>query len=250
MIRAADKPSSEFLMNATNNSFAGILLLTIAILLSGCAGGELTSREKGAGIGALGGAAAGGLIGAATGHAGAGAAIGGVLGLGAGALVGDQLQGQENKQKEQQKAIDQQRVEIEKNRALLEELRKRNIDARETSRGVTVNLPSVNFEFDSADLTGDGRSRVNQIADIVRRDAPNRRITVEGHASRESAAQEAYNQRLSERRANTVADALERSGVNGKNISAQGLGTRAPIATNDTESGRQQNRRVEVIIEN
>ncbi len=237
-------------MNATNNSFAGILLLTIAILLSGCAGGELTSREKGAGIGALGGAAAGGLIGAATGHAGAGAAIGGVLGLGAGALVGDQLQGQENKQKEQQKAIDQQRVEIEKNRALLEELRKRNIDARETSRGVTVNLPSVNFEFDSADLTGDGRSRVNQIADIVRRDAPNRRITVEGHASRESAAQEAYNQRLSERRANTVADALERSGVNGKNISAQGLGTRAPIATNDTESGRQQNRRVEVIIEN
>jgi outer membrane protein OmpA-like peptidoglycan-associated protein len=237
-------------MKAISNSFAGTLLLTVAILISGCAGGELTSREKGAGIGALGGAAAGGLIGAATGHAGAGAAIGGVLGLGAGALVGDQLQGQENKQKEQQKAIDQQRVEIEKNRALIEELRKRNIDARETSRGVTVNLPSVNFEFDSADLTGDGRSKVNQIADIIRRDASNRRITVEGHASRESAAQEAYNQRLSERRANTVADALERSGVNGKNVSAQGLGTRAPVATNDTESGRQQNRRVEVIIEN
>jgi outer membrane protein OmpA-like peptidoglycan-associated protein len=237
-------------MKAISNSFAGTLLLTVAILISGCAGGELTSREKGAGIGALGGAAAGGLIGAATGHAGAGAAIGGVLGLGAGALVGDQLQGQENKQKEQQRAIDQQRVEIEKNRALIEELRKRNIDARETSRGVTVNLPSVNFEFDSADLTGDGRSKVNQIADIIRRDASNRRITVEGHASRESAAQEAYNQRLSERRANTVADALERSGVNGKNVSAQGLGTRAPVATNDTESGRQQNRRVEVIIEN
>lgn len=237
-------------MKSTSNSFAAILCLTGAILVSGCAGGELSTREKGAGIGALGGAAAGGLIGAATGHAGAGAAIGGVLGLGAGALIGDQLQGQENKQKEQQKAIDQQRVEIEKNRALIEELRKRNIEARETSRGVTVNLPSVNFEFDSADLTGAGRSRVNQIADIIRRDAPNRRITVEGHASRESAAQEAYNQRLSERRANTVADALERSGVNGRNISSQGLGTRAPIATNDTESGRQQNRRVEVIIEN
>jgi outer membrane protein OmpA-like peptidoglycan-associated protein len=226
-------------------------LLTISVLTAmGCSGGSLTTREKGAGIGALGGAAAGGLIGAATGHAGAGAAIGGVLGLGAGALVGDQLQGQENKQKEQQKAIDQQRVEIEKNQALIEELRRRNIEARETSRGVMVNLPSVNFEFDSAELTRDGRNRVNQIADIVRRDAPNRRITVEGHASRESAAQEAYNQRLSERRANTVADALERSGVNGRNVSAQGLGTRAPIATNDTESGRQQNRRVEVVIEN
>jgi outer membrane protein OmpA-like peptidoglycan-associated protein len=226
-------------------------LLVISVLTAmGCSGGSLTTREKGAGIGALGGAAAGGLIGAATGHAGAGAAIGGVLGLGAGALVGDQLQGQENRQKEQQKAIDQQRVEIEKNQALIEELRRRNIEARETSRGVMVNLPSVNFEFDSADLTRDGRNRVNQIADIVRRDAPNRRITVEGHASRESAAQEAYNQRLSERRADTVADALERSGVNGRNISAQGLGTRAPIAINDTESGRQQNRRVEVVIEN
>ena len=170
--------------------------------------------------------------------------------MGAGALIGDQLQGQENKQKEQQKAIDQQRAEIEKNRALIEELKRRNIEARETSRGVAVNLPSVNFEFDRADLTSDGRRKVNQIADIVRRDAPNRRITVEGHASRESAAQEAYNQRLSERRANTVADELERNGVNGRNISAQGLGTRAPIASNDTESGRQQNRRVEVIIEN
>lgn len=237
-------------MNMLKNLRNQAAMFGVALILSGCAGGELTSREKGAGIGALGGAAAGGIIGAAVGRPGAGAAIGGALGLGAGALVGDQLQGQENKQKEQQKAIDQQRAELEKNQALIEELRRRNIEARETSRGVMVNLPSVNFEFDSADLTGEGRSRVSQIAEIIRRDAPNRRITVEGHASRESAAQEAYNQRLSERRANTVADALQRSGVNGGNLSAQGLGTRAPIASNDTESGRQQNRRVEVIIEN
>jgi outer membrane protein OmpA-like peptidoglycan-associated protein len=233
-----------------NTNRLSISTLLIAAVLSGCAGGEITTREKGAGIGALGGAAAGGLIGAATGHPGIGAAVGGTLGLGAGALIGDQLQGQENRQKEQQKAIDQQRAELEKNRALIEELRKQNIEAKETSRGVTVNLPAVNFEFDSADLSRDGRNRVNQIADIIKRDAPNRRITVEGHASRESAAAEAYNQRLSERRANTVADALERDGVNGRNISSQGLGTRAPVASNDTESGRQQNRRVEVIIEN
>ena len=235
-------------MNLAKQVSARSLLL--GLLIAGCAGGDITTREKGAGIGALGGAAAGGLIGAAVGRPGVGAAIGGALGLGTGALIGDQLQGQENKQKEQQKALDQQRAEIDKNRALIDELKKRNIDARETSRGVMVNLPNVNFQFDSADLTPDGRSKVDQIANIINRDAPNRRIVVEGHASRESAAAEAYNQRLSERRASTVADALQRDGVNGRNISSQGLGTRAPVATNDTESGRQQNRRVEVIIEN
>jgi outer membrane protein OmpA-like peptidoglycan-associated protein len=224
-------------------------VFTIAIIVSGCSA-PLTTREKGAGIGALGGAAAGGIIGSAVGHPGAGAAIGGVLGLGAGALVGDQLQGQEQRQAEQQKSIDQQRAEIAQNQALIEELKKRNIEARETSRGVAVNLPNVNFQFDSADLTADGRDRVNQIASIVRRDAPNRRVSVEGHASKESAAQEDYNQRLSERRANTVADALGRDGVPNSQISARGLGTRSPVASNDTEEGRRQNRRVEVIIEN
>jgi len=239
------------MMATRKNSWrARALFISLLVLCAGCSGGSLTTREKGAGIGALGGAAAGGIIGAAVGHPGAGAAIGGALGLGTGALIGDQLQGQEIKQTEQQKAIDQQRVELEKNRALIEELKKRNIEARETSRGVMVNLPSVNFEFDSADLTRDGNNRVNQIAGIIKREAPNRRVTVEGHASRESAAQESYNQRLSERRANTVADELERSGVDNRNLSSRGLGTRAPIASNETEAGRQQNRRVEVIIEN
>jgi outer membrane protein OmpA-like peptidoglycan-associated protein len=225
------------------------LLVTVPAGIVGCSE-PLSTREKGAGIGALGGAAAGGIIGAAVGHPGAGAAIGGALGLGTGALIGDQLQGQEKKQAEQQKAIDQQRAEIAKNQALIEELKKRNIEARETSRGVAVNLPSVNFQFDSADLTPEGRDRVNQIASIIKRDASNRRLAVEGHASRESATQDEYNQRLSERRANTVAGALERDGLASNQISARGLGTRSPIASNDTEEGRRQNRRVEVIIEN
>src|SRR5213596_519556 len=108
-----------------------------------------------------------GIIGAAVDHPGAGAAIDGALRLGTGALVGDQLQGQEQKQAEQQRALDQQRAEIAKNQALIDELKKRNIEARETSRGVAVNLPSVNFEFDRADLTSDGRAKVDQIANII-----------------------------------------------------------------------------------
>jgi Glycine zipper len=67
-----------------------------AIAAAGCAGGPLTAREKGAGIGALGGAAVGGAIGSTKGHAGAGAAIGGAVGLGAGALIGNYIQGQED----------------------------------------------------------------------------------------------------------------------------------------------------------
>jgi phage tail tape-measure protein len=100
---------------------ARVLVLTTAL---GCAGGNLTTREKGAGIGALGGAAAGGIIGATVGHPGAGAAIGGALGLGAGALVGDQLQGQEIKQGDQQRQMDANQAEIERQRREIERLRK------------------------------------------------------------------------------------------------------------------------------
>ena len=97
----------------------------VATLLAGCAGGSLTTREKGAGIGALGGAAAGGLIGAAVRHPGAGAAIGGVLGLGAGALIGDQLQGRENAAYEQDRQIYQNEQEVLRQRREIEELRRR-----------------------------------------------------------------------------------------------------------------------------
>jgi len=86
------------------------------ILLSGCSGGSLSTREKGAGIGALGGAAAGGIIGSAVRHPAAGALIGGALGLGAGALVGDQLQGHENTQYQQQQQINRNQADIERQR--------------------------------------------------------------------------------------------------------------------------------------
>src|ERR687896_1104069 len=92
--------------------------------LLGCSGGGLTTREKGAGIGALGGAAVGGIIGAAVGRPGAGAAIGGVLGLGSGALVGDQLQGQEHKQADQQRQINANQAELDRQRRELERLKK------------------------------------------------------------------------------------------------------------------------------
>jgi outer membrane lipoprotein SlyB len=113
-------------MNATRKfgNTAPILLLAGTLTAVGCAGGPLTTREKGAGIGALGGAAAGGLIGSAVGHPGAGAAIGGGLGLGTGALVGDQLQGQENRNTRQDEQIRTNNTELERQRQELERLRR------------------------------------------------------------------------------------------------------------------------------
>lgn len=96
-----------------------------ATLLAGCAGGNLTSREKGAGIGALGGASVGGLIGAAVKHPAMGAAIGGALGLGAGALIGDQLQGRDNQAYEQDRQVNQNNQELLQQRRDLEQLRQR-----------------------------------------------------------------------------------------------------------------------------
>ena len=99
-----------------------VMVVAGALLLTGCAGGPLTTREKGAGVGALGGAAAGGIIGAAVGHPGAGAAIGGALGLGAGALVGDQLQGHEITNYRQQQEINRNQAEIDRNRQQIQRL--------------------------------------------------------------------------------------------------------------------------------
>jgi phage tail tape-measure protein len=91
-------------------------LVLAGMLLAGCSGGSLTTREKGAGIGALGGAAAGGIIGATMGAPGAGAAVGGALGLGAGALVGDYMQGQEQQQYQaNQQQIQQNQGTIDRN---------------------------------------------------------------------------------------------------------------------------------------
>ena len=107
------------------NQACTLLVAVLALSsISGCAGGNLTTREKGAGIGALGGATAGGLIGAAVGHPGVGAAVGGALGLGAGALVGDQLQGQEIRQSDQQRQIDSNQAEIERQRREIEKYRR------------------------------------------------------------------------------------------------------------------------------
>jgi outer membrane protein OmpA-like peptidoglycan-associated protein len=214
----------------------------------------LTTREKGALVGTGIGAATGAIIGAAVGNPGAGAAIGGALGAAGGAVVGDQLQKRDTELGENQRQINQQQQEITRNRQLIEELKKQNLEARETDRGVVVNLPDVLFEFGKADLTGDARAKIHTISDVLNNQAQGRRVSVEGHT--DSIGSEATNQRLSEHRAESVVTALENGGVSPQRITAKGFGERYPIAPNsnsngtDNPAGRAKNRRVEVIIEN
>jgi outer membrane lipoprotein SlyB len=106
----------------------GLALIAASVLLAGCSGGPLSTREKGAGIGALGGAAAGGIIGSAVGRPGAGAAIGGAFGLGAGALVGDQLQGHENTNYQQQQQINRNQAELDRQRQDIQRLQRQRTE--------------------------------------------------------------------------------------------------------------------------
>ena len=221
--------------------------LFLAITLSGCSGSPLSARESGAlGGGAL-GAGLGAIVGHATGSTGAGIAIGGAVGALSGALIGNELDNQNEALAEREGKLREQDLQIARNKKLLEELRGQGVDARETRRGVVANIPDVFFEFDSARLTSDAYRVAGHVAEVVKRQ-PERHISVEGHT--DSVGTVAYNQRLSVDRARSVADELARDGVPRRRLSVVGHGESTPIATNNTASGRQKNRRVEVVIEN
>src|SRR6266404_605373 len=153
----------------------------------------------------------------------------------------------------QEETLARQREELVRNQQLLDELRRRHLDARETARGVVVNLPDVLFEFGRADLTRDARRTVRDIADVLHRSARGRQVSIEGHT--DAIGSQSTNQRLSQARAESVADALVSDGVNRRRLHTRGFGKTRPVAPNtvrrrDNPEGRAKNRRVEVIIEN
>lgn len=230
------------------------LLFGVITLLAVSCSQPLSTREKGVLTGGGLGAATGAIVGSATGSPGAGAAIGGALGGVTGGVLGDKLQQQEQVAAEQQQSIEQQQQELARNRVLLEELQRRDLEAHETERGVIVNLPDVLFVFGRADLTSQARAKVRDIAEVLTDEAQNRQVLVEGHTDAIGSA--SYNQALSERRAENVAYALENVGVSSWRIRAQGYGERYPVAPNiypngsDNPAGRAKNRRVEVVIQN
>jgi outer membrane protein OmpA-like peptidoglycan-associated protein len=119
------------------------------------------------------------------------------------------------------------------------------LETRETARGLVVNVSDVLFDFDSANLKPGAREKVTRIAGILR-PHPDLKIQVEGHT--DSVGSDQYNLRLSERRADSVRTGLVQQGVNRDVVGTAGFGEGKPVATNGTAAGRQQNRRVEIVV--
>lgn len=121
------------------------------------------------------------------------------------------------------------------------------LGAEVTDTEITIRLSgSILFDFDSDAVRPDAERTLLEILEVVNAYA-GRPVRVEGHT--DSIASEAYNQGLSERRARSVADWLADHGVDSGRLKIKGWGESQPIAGNETAEGRQQNRRVELIIE-
>ncbi|HWM91587.1 MAG TPA: OmpA family protein [Thermoanaerobaculia bacterium] len=122
-----------------------------------------------------------------------------------------------------------------------------NLGATETDLEVRVELPAdVLFDFDKADIRSDAASALAQLATLIRA-YPSGSTTLEGHT--DAKGDDAYNQRLSERRAESVKRWLvEREGIEAGRLTPRGWGERKPVAGNEDDAGRQKNRRVEVVI--
>ena len=116
---------------------------------------------------------------------------------------------------------------------------------RETSRGLVISLSDILFDVDKATLKAGAEQKIQQIATILDQ-YPDYKISVEGHT--DATGTDSYNQLLSEQRAAAVREALVRGGVEPGRITSQGLGETQPVADNTSAAGRQQNRRVEVIV--
>ncbi|BCA93608.1 MULTISPECIES: OmpA family protein [Halomonadaceae] len=207
--------------------------LAAAILLAGCAtsdpyGGQTqrSSTAMGTGIGAAIGAAAGALSGDGSTSRRDRALIGAAVGAAAGAGMGAYMDRQEQQLRDN---LQGSRIEIDR----------RGDD-------IVLNMPSsVTFGFDSAELTADARSALNEVANVLTQ-YTDTRVNIAGHT--DSTGDASYNQRLSERRAQSVGSYLSQNGVSSMRLNTMGYGANQPVASNATEQGRAQNRRVEITL--
>ncbi len=119
------------------------------------------------------------------------------------------------------------------------------LQTRDTARGLIVNMSDVLFDTGKYTLRPLAREKLAKVAGIVS-GHPGLRLDVEGHT--DSVGGDDYNQRLSEQRGDAVRDYLTQQGMPASSVTAKGFGKTQPVASNDTAKGRQENRRVEIVI--
>jgi len=145
--------------------------------------------------------------------------------------------------------LEQERVNSERARleaaSLKEQMAK--LEAEKTERGMVLTLGDVLFDVGEATLKPGAERKIDNIADFMHSHSE-KTVLIEGHT--DSMGEEAYNLQLSEARANSVRLALVSRGIQSHRISTQGFGESLPVVSNDDRSGRQRNRRVEVIFPN
>ncbi|EWG99251.1 OmpA family protein [Halomonas sp. BC04] len=210
-----------------------VVPLATAVLLVGCAttdpySGQTqrSSTMTGAGVGAAVGAAAGALSGSGSTSRRDRALIGAAVGAAAGAGVGAYMDRQEQQ--------------------LRESMRGTGVDVERRGDDIVLNMPSsVTFGFDSSELTPSARNALNDVSSILTQ-YTDTRVNIAGHT--DSTGDAGYNQRLSERRAESVGNYLAQNGVTRNRLYMTGYGESQPVASNATEEGRAQNRRVEITL--
>jgi outer membrane protein OmpA-like peptidoglycan-associated protein len=119
------------------------------------------------------------------------------------------------------------------------------LQTQETARGLIMNLSDVLFDFNKYTLKPEAREKLAKISGILLA-YPDLKVQVEGYT--DNIGSDEYNQQLSEKRADSVRDYLVSQNVQGGSITAEGYGKSNPIADNSTNSGRAQNRRVEMVV--
>ena len=210
------------------------IILLLSIALGGCAAdqplGSMGHREAGTLIGALGGAVIGAV--AYDRNRTKGAVVGAVGGALAGGAVG--------------RYMDDQKRDLEKNLASEIKLGQARVDKLPNDVVRITMTNQTAFETNSASIKPGFNSTMDKVAEVVVRYGKTT-LTVVGHT--DDVGTNAYNQSLSERRALSVAQYLESKRVDSMRLATAGKGETQPRSTNNTEAGRQENRRVEIYVE-
>ncbi len=197
------------------------LTVLVAAGLAGCS--EMSKEQKGAVIGAATGGALGGVIGNQTGSTARGAIIGAVVGGSAGAIIGHRM--------------DKQAQELQQNIP--------GAVVKRVGEGIEVTFASgLLFDFNSDRVRGEARHNLDVLGQSLDK-YPSTDLLIVGHT--DAVGSDQYNMDLSERRAESAARYIENQGAR-THVQTSGRGEREPVASNDSDSGRSQNRRVEVAI--